>query len=332
MLMTAPRAGRALPGPRRALVIVLNYNGQDLLRACLRSLEELRDREHVRVLVSDNGSTDGSQTMVRSEFPWVVLHENGENLGFGRGNNIVLARHEADDYILLNNDTEAHPGWLDAMQRAAEAADVGLVGARLLFPDGRLQHAGGFVDAFGPQHHGYLAKPEEHAERRDVDFVTFACALVKREVLERIGYMDEGFAPIYYEDADYCLRARAAGFRIVYEPDAVLLHKESVSMNKQPPRPKLLLQERNRLRLKFIHFPASWWLRGTLYEARKLAGNARKGTLDVMMQAWRENLAARSTLRARRKARAAFVPSEFGAPHAHAPRVAWPPEPQASAR
>lgn len=309
--------------PRRALVVVLNYNGADLLRACLRSLDELRGREHVRVLVSDNGSSDGSTQMVRDEFPWVILQDNRENLGFGRGNNIVLARYEADDYIVLNNDTEGHAGWLDAMQHAAADPAVGIVGAKLLFPDGRLQHAGGVVDAFGPRHHGYLAKPEEFSERRDVDFVTFACALIKREVLERIGYMDEGYAPIYYEDADFCLRARAAGFRIVYEPAATLLHKESVSMNKQPPRPKLLLQERNRLRLKFIHFPARWWMRGTVYELKKLAGNARAGTFGVMAQAWRDNLRNRKALKARRRARDAFVASEFGAGARHAPTIPW---------
>lgn len=309
--------------PPRTLLVVLNYNGKDVLRPCLESLKEFEGSDRVHVVVSDNGSTDGSQEMVRRDFPWALLHENGENLGFGRGNNAVLARYEADAYVLLNNDTEARPGWLDAMWRAAEPADVGLVGAKLLFPDGRVQHAGGLVDAFGPRHHGYLGRPDEWDEARDVDFVTFAAAYVKREVVERIGYLDEGYAPIYYEDADYCLRARAAGFRIRYAPDSVLLHKESVAMAKAPPRPKLLLQERNRLRLKMIHFPAGWWLRGTVYELKKVAGNARDGTLGVLAQAWRENLRARDALRERRRHRGAFVPSEFGASGRHAPTVPW---------
>lgn len=310
---------------RRALVVVLNYNGKDLLRACLDSLADLKERADARVLVSDNGSTDGSVEMVRAEYPWALLQDNKQNLGFGRGNNVVLARYEADDYVVLNNDTEAHPGWLDAMQRAALPPDVGLVGAKLLFPDGRLQHAGGLVDAHGPRHHGYLDAPERWGTPMDVDFVTFAAALIKREVLEKIGYMDEQYAPIYYEDADFCFRARAAGFRIVYAPDAVLLHKESVTMAKRPTPQRLLISERNRLRLKAIHFPASWWLRGTWYEAKKLAGNARDGTLGVLLQAWGENISNRRNLRERRRNRAAFVPSEFGAAQdRHAPTIAWP--------
>lgn len=311
--------------PRRTLLVVLNYNGRELVEKCLASMQDLAGRPDVHVLVADNGSTDGSVEMVRERFPWALVRENGSNLGFSGGNNAILANYEADAYVLLNNDIEAHPGWLDAMQAAAQDPRVGVVGAQLLFPDGLVQHAGGVIDARGARHAVYRTPPEPPGAPRDADFITFACAYIKREVLERIGYLDEGYSPIYSEDSDFCVRARKAGFRVVYAPSAVLTHKESVTTGRQPmTKAKLRLSERNRLRLKFIHAPPSLWLRSTWYEAKKWAGNTRDGNLGTFAGAWMDNVRNWREIRSRRRDPTQFTPSKFGpAAVRHAPAVTW---------
>lgn len=302
----------ALP---RVLIVVLNYNGKDLLGPCLRSIREHTAYANYRVVVADNASPDGSLAIVESEFPWAEAVQNGANLGFAKGNNAILATRDADYYLLLNNDTEVTPGWLEALLREAEADPaVGLVGAKLLFPDGRIQHAGCIVEPREPRHLGYLAPGNTHNEPRDVDYVTFAAVLIKREVVEAIGFLDEGYAPMYYEDVDYCLRARAAGFRVRYAPASVIVHHEGTGSKRQPSKQRVLIAERNRIRFKLIHYSLGLWLRGgLLFELKKFYWNGRDGFLAESFKAWGQNLRQLGEVLRRRRQRAGFLPSAFSA-------------------
>ncbi|HWG91583.1 MAG TPA: glycosyltransferase family 2 protein [Candidatus Thermoplasmatota archaeon] len=311
--------------PPRVLVVILNYNGERLLPACLDSIaKHTADYRNYHVVVVDNASPDGSLRIVEERYPWVTPIQNGKNGGFGWGNNAILARFEADHYVLLNNDTEVRPGWLSALVREAESDPaIGVVGCKLLFPDGRIQHAGGSFSAYALNHLGYLQEGSTCNTAQDVPWVTFAAVLIKRQVLERIGYMDEGFKPMYYEDPDFCFRARAAGFRVRYTPECVITHHENASTSQLPSAPKLYRQERNRLRFKLLHYSWRRWFREghLVFELKTIFWNAQKGFLRVSLKAWGANLVRLPALLWWRWRPVRFVPSVFSPEGRHAPRV-----------
>ncbi len=218
-------------------IVIPVFNKAALTRVCLQALAETLPREEMgEVIVVDNGSNDDTATVL-AEFPWVKTIVNERNLGFAVANNQGAAVASGRFLILLNNDTKALPGWLEAMLAQLESDDVGAVGARLLFGDGLVQHAGVIfnevlvgANTIAPTHFGFLGPSEEPTvmKRRDVQAVTGACLATPRELYIRLGGLDEGFWN-GYEDVDYCLKIRHAGLRIVYEPKAVLYHYESQS-------------------------------------------------------------------------------------------------------
>lgn len=261
---------RPVTGTPKASVIVLAWNGIEYLEGCLdavlaqrgQSVAEVPDFE---VIVVDNGSTDSSPDLVARRFPQVRLICNERNLGFAAGNNVGLRAARGDLLVLLNQDTRVHLGWLAALTAALDNPAVAMVGCKLLYPDGTIQHAGAYL--CGPRgeaahigHHVPDAGPQsepgagqfDHAA--DVEFVTAAAIAISRAAWQKIGDLDEGFAPAYYEDVDWCYRARAAGYRVVYHPEAVATHYESTSTHPDSYERKLG-HHQGRLRLLFKHRP-----------------------------------------------------------------------------
>ena len=247
----APREDRVnTPNPLIS-VIVLTWNGLHYLEACLQALWA-QEYPAFEILVVDNGSVDGTPQWVAEHFPQVRLICNERNLGFSGGNNAGLRAAQGDLLVLLNNDTEVHPGWLSALAEAFADPTVGMVGCKLLYPDGTIQHAGGFI--YGPrgesEHVGRFAPDEGQFDQlADADFVTGAALAISRVVMQEIGLLDEGFSPIYYEDVDWCYRARAAGYRIVYQPAAVVTHHESKATSLESHRHKFIM---NHGRVRFL--------------------------------------------------------------------------------
>jgi GT2 family glycosyltransferase len=236
--------------PRRAAIVVLCWNRWELTRRCLETLKAHTDLVEAEVIAVDNGSTDETAARLR-EMPWVRVITNATNLGYVRGNNAGIAAAPPDaDVVLLNNDVEIHQdGWLDALREAAHAApDVGIVGCRLVLPDGRLLHTGTYMlaDTFWGQQIGALETDvNQYARTRDVEGIVFACAYLRREVLARIGGLSEKFRS-YFEDTDYCLRAREAGFRTVVCGGVTLVHHEHGSTSDQPKTFETLFQKSRR--------------------------------------------------------------------------------------
>jgi GT2 family glycosyltransferase len=233
--------------PRRAAIVVLCWNRWELTRRCLETLEAHTDLANAEVIAVDNGSTDETPARLAG-IPWVRVVTNGENLGYVRGNNAGIAAAPKDaDVVLLNNDVEIHQdGWLDTLRAAAHAApDVGIVGCRLVLPDGRLLHAGTYMlpDTFWGQQIGALETDvNQYARTRDVEGIVFACAYVRREVIAKIGGLSEKFRS-YFEDTDFCLRAKEAGFRAVVCGAVTLVHHEHGSTSDQPKTFEALFRE-----------------------------------------------------------------------------------------
>lgn len=213
-------------------IIVLTYNQRQLTLQCLGFLAEVEyPRERLRIIVVDNASTDGTVQAVRDQYPRAIVLETDENLGYAGGNNVGLryALERAMDYVLiLNNDAVLAPDSLAALIAAAEReSHVGFLGPKVyhLEEPGRLQSAGIVLDScLRPHHRGQDELDEGQFESIAESDALSGCALFAGlHLIERIGPLDPRFF-MYHEEIDWCLRARAAGFRNLYVPGAKVWH------------------------------------------------------------------------------------------------------------
>lgn len=215
---------------RSVSLIILCWNRWPLTRRLLDSLHANTDLSRCEVIAVDNGSEDETESELR-KFPWLRVIRNGENLGFVRGNNVgIEAASKGNDIVLLNNDVViTQSGWLDALQQCAYAdAKTGVAGCRLSLPDGRLLHAGTYIlpDTCHGQQIGSLEHDlGQYGGLRTVQGIVFACAYIKREVIDAIGGLSEAYHS-YFEDTDYCLRAAELGFATVCCGAVTLIHEE----------------------------------------------------------------------------------------------------------
>ncbi|MFT8244256.1 glycosyltransferase family 2 protein [Roseomonas sp. BN140053] len=235
-----PHARFRLPEPPPTVsVIIPTKDRPELLAACTAGLLERTDYPALELLVVDNGSTDPAarELLARLEArPGVRVLRRPGPFNFAALNNAAATEAGGEVLLLLNNDTEVlHPDWLREMASHALRPDVGAVGAKLLYPDGTVQHAGILLGPEGAATHvgrgAAAAAPGYDGQlacTRDLSAVTGACLALRRDVFRAVGGMDERLA-VTWNDVDLCLRVRAAGLRVVWTPHAALLHRESVS-------------------------------------------------------------------------------------------------------
>ena len=243
------------------VVVVVNWNRKELLRACLTSLSR-QTHGSFEVVVVDNGSRDGSPELVEEmakTYPVPLkLTVNSTNMGFCAANNQGMFSTDAEMVALLNNDAEAEPGWLAALERVIrEAEDIGMAASKvlvwedptridkcghLMFPDGQNRGRGS-----GQTDHGQFDRTEE------VLWPDGCAAMYRRAMLEDVGGFDEDFFA-YADDAELGLRARWAGWRCLYTSDAVVRHHRGATLGLGSAR-RLTLIERNRILLTMKLFP-----------------------------------------------------------------------------
>jgi len=236
----------ALSRDWRVSVIIPTKDNQEVLERCIVSLIKWTDYKPFEMIIVDTGSSSPDiATYYRSledEAGVIVEHVDGE-FNFGKTCNRGAARASGDLLLFLNNDTEAlNRDWLLRMVQWFELEDIAVVGGKLLYPDGQIQHAGVIVGMGGLASHVFMLS--EEGERtiygstewyRNYSAVTAACLMVRRETFEAVHGFDEEFV-VNYSDVDLCLRIRDSGRRIVYTPDARLLHHESYSHRRRIPR------------------------------------------------------------------------------------------------
>ncbi|MBU1298073.1 MAG: glycosyltransferase family 2 protein [Bacteroidetes bacterium] len=217
-------------------IIVLSWNGKADTLECLSSLKELVYPNY-RVLVVDNASSDGSAEEVKSQFPDVELIVNKENLRFAGGNNVGIeyaVSKNADYILLINNDTIVDNNFLSELVRTAESDnEIGMVGPKIYYysEPNRIWYAGGKIELWKGwlSHIGVRELDNgQYNQTKETDFISGCCLLVKSEVIKKVGLLDTAYY-IYGEDVDWCVRASRAGYRLMYEPKAIIWHKLSVS-------------------------------------------------------------------------------------------------------
>ena len=254
-MVTEPEGESQKPGIGHMLDVCLSvvaWNGRDLLRSCLESVFNTARKVSFSVVVVDNASTEDVQGMLRKDFPRVEIIRNGCNAGFARANNQVLRRYsgKARYFLLLNPDTVVASGAIDdVVAYMDEHPEAGVIGCKLTKPDGTLDwpckrsfltpsmflYRALHLDTlfpnsprFGKYQLTYLDENQIH----EVDSVVGAFLMIRAETVQQIGLLDEQFY-MYGEDLDWCYRARRAGWKVVYYPEARVAHYKSQSSNKR---------------------------------------------------------------------------------------------------
>lgn len=242
-------------------IIILNFNTVSLTRACLQTVfASSLGNFRMEVIVCDNGSTDGSEDVIKREFPGVTFIQNGKNKGFAAGNNPGIRASKGRFVLLLNSDTEVPK---DALRTMVECIDehpeAGAATPKILLPDGSMDPAchRGFptpwvaftyvskleklfpkTRLFGQYHQGYKDIHTIH----EVDCITGAFFLVRREVIDTVGLLDEDYF-MYGEDIDWCYRIRQKGWKIVFNPRVSIFHKKKQSGRLHGDKKKQVLTE-----------------------------------------------------------------------------------------
>jgi GT2 family glycosyltransferase len=217
----------------RVSVVTLAWKNVDLLARCLESLQRHLPHALADVVILLNGADPDVVEYVRRDVVGAKIVAAEVNLGFAGGCNRAATFATGEYLVLLNDDTEIEPGWLEALVETADACPTaGAVGSRILFPDGSLQEAGCIIWSDGttmPIGRHEASEPNTFAHRRPVDYCSACSLLIRRSVWDALGGMDENYYPAYYEDVDFCLRVQLAGGIVIYEPRSLIRHRESAS-------------------------------------------------------------------------------------------------------
>jgi hypothetical protein len=251
-------------------IVILCWNDLKVISDCLRSIYSGTHATEFEVIVSDNGSTDGTVQFIRKMFPWVRIIENGANLRFALGNNVGIAVSTGEYVLILNPDTIIHEGSLDRwMEFADRHPEAGGFGCRVLNPDGSYQGSARpfptiwreWLAALYLRPLGYLSDAfisdkyvrwKGNSERL-IDWHSGCCLLVRADLLKSLGGFDERFY-YYYEDVDLCHRIWDADYPIVFAPDITITHLGGQSTSKRFPIPFELDKYRNRYRYFYKYF------------------------------------------------------------------------------
>jgi len=296
-----PKQVKPLEKQKSVAIIVVNWNQKKFLSACLSSLKIKTEYQNYQVIVVDNGSLDGSVEMVKQGFPWADIVVLDKNYGFSIGNNkgifYALKKYEPQYVLLLNNDVEiVQANWLTKMISVAESEDnVGIIGCKLIYPEGKTQYIGTNVTVKGL---AWLDPSKEGSfpDVFDVDAVLGACFLIKKAVLDKIGLLDVGFSPFVHEESDFCMRAKKAGYRTCMVLSVSVVHFWKKSIGKVNSTSVEFVVRKNTIRFMLLNFSSSWLLKRAIVEFRIFVGcfikknKGKKGSFPIKLRTGTELL------------------------------------------
>jgi GT2 family glycosyltransferase len=237
----------------KVTIVILNWNGKKDTLECIESLKKITYPNY-EILLVDNGSVDGSVNYFSEHYPDIKIIDNKVNLGFSEGNNVGInwALENNTDYVLLlNNDTIVDPVFLQELINITENDPaIGIACPKIYYanPDNMINYAGGKINWYTgqPKHIGQkITNVGQYDSIAEVDFVSGACMLIKKQVIKKIGRLPTEYF-LLWEDIDYSVNARLHGYKLLYIPKSVIWHKTSVSIKKVSTK-TFYLSTRNRI-------------------------------------------------------------------------------------
>jgi len=244
-----------LPHLPKVSVIIVTWNGEEYIKRCLNSITE-DTYKNIECIVVDNGSSDRTTSIISSKFDNVTLIKLSKNEGFCRGVNVGIAHAKGDVILLINQDVIIKTGLIQALIECLESNPmIVIAGCKIYNPDGTIQHAGGILHKNGLTDHFGSGEEDkgQYDIERDCDYVTGAVFAFKAELIRKIGFFDKRFSPAYFEELDFCMRAKRAQYRVVYTFKGSAIHFESTSTGKFSKR-FYYLYHRNRLFFMLKHY------------------------------------------------------------------------------
>lgn len=239
------------------LVVVLNYNGLELTKKCISSINENTDIDF-SIIVVDNGSETFDKRYFDEEGCETLVFDR--NLGFDIAMNQAICQNPGYDYyVLMNNDTEVSEEWLKSMITTSKNRDAALVAPKLVYPDGTLQKPGFELPSLNPVYEEELGK--ENEEVLEVDGFLGAAFMIRSDVIQQIGYLDEVFTPGNNEEWDYLYRAKKEGFTACIDKGAIVIHKEEKTKEDIPSRFVYFMQRKNSLKYWLMNGSKTQFLR-----------------------------------------------------------------------
>lgn len=293
------------------LIVVLDYNGGKLLEECISSIERNTNYQNFEILVVDNGDDNADEYIGQHN---VDIRNNGKNLGFSIGNNIGIYENPGYDYyLLLNNDTEVKENWLRSLVDTAELNDnVGLVGPKLLYENGNIQSAGHRMPDKENIRKGINSR--EFCKVEKVDAIHGASLLIKKELIDSIGYLNEIFSLFNEEEWDYCARTRNAGFNVYVDGCSEVIHKEDMTKKEITSDLVYLTTTKNKIKFKLMNQDKSKIIKeiaNLALEPFKSILNKKYNRLEVLTDIYIETLQDIPYLLKMRYKEDIYVPSYY---------------------
>ncbi len=236
-------------------IIILNFNGKDLLRNCLSSVSKT-SYSNYEVIIVDNGSTDGSCSMVEHEFPSFHLIKNSHNYGYSKGNNLGILHSQGIFVAILNNDTTVHAKWLSELVKEAVLSPMCFYQPKILFAGtNRINSAGNLIQLFGFAFPRGLGEVDigQYSDKCEISYASGACVFGSRALIDEVGLFDQGFFT-FYEDVNLGWRTLMHGYKTVYLPSAIIYHKWGGSWGQVLSNEKFFLIERSRIASSFRNY------------------------------------------------------------------------------
>lgn len=296
---------------KKVAIIILTCNQEELLKKCLSSLKEKTEYKNYKTYVIDDSGKDYLSKKIKSKFKWVKFSFNKKNIGYSKSINLgikkALKDFSPDYFVLLNDDLEfIEKDWLNKMIKIGESNEkIGILGCKLIYPDGSLQ----WFFKNGKMHFiknkNNIKETEETFKIKEVEDIFGACTIIKKKVINEIGFYDESFSPLYGEETDFCYRAGKKGFKIVYVGSTKIIHYGSASKKiLEFNGGKWFLQKKHAIRLEWLNFKINRILKYTIIHfGSAVLGKKPLIKLKLLFKAYTQNIKNIKEIREKRRER-----------------------------
>ncbi len=296
----------------RVAIIIATYVQEELLKKCLKSLKTKTDYKNYRVYLIDDSGKNKFGKEIKKSFKEINLIINKENKGFAKSNNLgikkALKEYNPNYFLLLNDDTMIiDKNWLKKIISEGEKnKKAGILGCKIIYPDNSLQWVAKNNKICSFDKPGYQSSSKEFSKIQKVGDIMGVCFLIKREVINKIGFLDEGFSPFYGEETDFCYRASKKGFDLIYVGNTELVHHGKASTTKLEEDYVWYVKKKNGVRIEWLNYNFANILKYTFLHFASLFKRSRLSfikKLNLLIKAYKENINNLKEIKVKRKER-----------------------------